>query len=113
MYDVICGAVWESVTKSFAQKIGGEGRGEHLDSSHWRQLAHECGLNPKQVFERISVLASLALRELEAAATEVVAMPAGGHESLELARGAVERRARAIIAKLNPAEENSEAEALA
>src|SRR5215813_1049826 len=61
MYDVICGAVWGSVTKSFAQTIGGESRGENLDQSHWRALARECGLNPKQVFERIGALASLAL----------------------------------------------------
>jgi serine/threonine-protein kinase HipA len=33
MYDVICGAVWGSVTKSFAQKIGGESKGENLDGS--------------------------------------------------------------------------------
>ncbi len=84
MYDVICGAVWGSVTKSFAQKIGGESRGENLDGSHWRRLARECGLNPKQVFERIEALASLALRETNAAAAEVASMPAGGHESLDL-----------------------------
>ena len=71
MYDVICGAVWGSVTKSFAQKIGGESRGRHLEGSHWRRLARECGLNPKQVFERIRVLASLALGETKAAAAEV------------------------------------------
>jgi serine/threonine-protein kinase HipA len=100
MYDVICGAVWGSVTKSFAQKIGGESRGENLDGSHWRRLALECGLNPKQVFERIGVLASLALRQAKAAAAEVASMPAGGHESLDLAVGAVERRADAMMAKL-------------
>jgi serine/threonine-protein kinase HipA len=107
MYDVICGAVWGSVTKSFAQKIGGESRGEKLDGSHWRRLARECGLNPKQVFGRVGVLANLALKESEAAVAEVAAMPAGGHESLDLAQQAVERRARAILAKLNPVEEKS------
>jgi serine/threonine-protein kinase HipA len=112
MYDVICGAVWRSVTKSFAQKIGGESRGENLEGSHWRRLARECGLNPKQVFERIGALASLALKECEAAAAEVAAMPAGGHDSLDLAFSAVERRAHAVIARLAHTEEKPETVAL-
>jgi serine/threonine-protein kinase HipA len=112
MYDVICGAVWGSVTKSFAQKIGGESRGETLEGSHWRRLARECGLNPKQVFERLRVLASLALGETKAAAAEVAAMPAGGHESLDLAVNAVERRAHAVIARLGTTEEKPEIVAL-
>jgi serine/threonine-protein kinase HipA len=106
MYDVICGAVWGSVTKSFAQKVGGEGRGENLDESHWRRLARECGLNPKQVFERVGALANLALKESEAAAAEVAAMPAGWHESLDLVRQAVERRAHTVLANLRVADEN-------
>jgi serine/threonine-protein kinase HipA len=112
MYDVICGAVWGSVTKSFAQKIGGESRGETLDGGHWRRLARECGLNPKQVFERIGTLASVALREMKAAAAEVASMPAGGHESLDLALTAVERRAHTMIARLASTEERPELVAL-
>jgi serine/threonine-protein kinase HipA len=108
MYDVICGAVWESVTKSFAQKIGGEGRGENLDGRHWRQLAQDCGLNPKQVFERVAALAKTALRQLDAAATEVAAMPAGDHQSLALTRQAVERRAHTILTNLHLAEETGD-----
>jgi serine/threonine-protein kinase HipA len=108
MYDVICGAVWESVTKSFAQKIGGEGRGENLDGRHWRQLAQDCGLNPKQVFERVAALAKTALRQLDAAATEVAAMPAGDHQSLALTRQAVERRAHTILTNLHFAEEKGD-----
>jgi hypothetical protein len=102
--------VWDSVTRSFAQKIGGEGRGENLDGRHWRQLAQDCGLNPKQVFERVGALANMALKHWDAAATEVAAMPAGDHESLALARQAVERRALLILANLRPAEEKAGAE---
>jgi serine/threonine-protein kinase HipA len=113
MYDVICGAIWGSVTKGFAQKIGGESRGENLTGAHWRRLARECGLNPKQVFERLGALASLALKESEAAAAEVASMPAGGHDSLDLARLAVERRARTILARLDQPEEKPKAEVAA
>jgi serine/threonine-protein kinase HipA len=110
MYDVICGAVWGSVTKSFAQKIGGESRGDNLDSGHWRRLGRECGLNPKQVFERVGALANLALKESEGAAAEVAAMPAGGHESVDLAQQAVERRAHIVLAKLRAAGEHQRTE---
>jgi serine/threonine-protein kinase HipA len=94
-------------------RIGGESRGENLEGSHWRRLARECGLNPKQVFERIGTLARLALRETKAAAAEVASMPAGRHESLDLALSAVERRARAMIARLGTTEERPEDVALA
>ena len=32
MYDVMCGEVWENVTKNLAQKIGGTGRGDDLQA---------------------------------------------------------------------------------
>jgi serine/threonine-protein kinase HipA len=101
MYDVICGEVWQTVTKNFAQKIGGEGRGDNLTGSHWQTLARECSLNPKQVVDRVSTLANLVLAEAEAAATEVAAMPAGTHEILDQARSCVEKRAHAILAQVH------------
>jgi serine/threonine-protein kinase HipA len=110
MYDVMCGDPWESVTKSFAQKIGGEGKGVNLNGNHWRRLAHECGLNPKQVFERVGVLAKLARNEMESAATEVAKMPAGAHEILDLAQESIERRADAILGKLHSVKEKPEPE---
>jgi serine/threonine-protein kinase HipA len=101
LYDVICGEVWGSVTKNFAQKIGGESRAEGIEARHWRRLSRECGLNPKQVLERVGALAGLARKESEAATAEVAAMPAGWHESLEGARQAVEGRAQTILANLS------------
>jgi serine/threonine-protein kinase HipA len=76
MYDVMCGEVWENVTKNLAQKIAGASRGDGLEASHWRQFARECGLNPKQVLDRVGTLAKLAIAEAEAAAAEVAAMHA-------------------------------------
>ena len=105
MYDVMCGEVWENVTKNLAQKIGGTGRGDALTARHWRQFARDCGLNPGQVLERIRTLAEAALAEAPAAASEVAAMPAGSHAVLEQARQAVERRAKLILARLQEGEE--------
>ncbi|MGB6287145.1 MAG: type II toxin-antitoxin system HipA family toxin, partial [Xanthobacteraceae bacterium] len=53
MYDVMCGEVWENVTKNLAQRIAGMTRGDHLSRTRWQQFARECGLNPKQVVDRI------------------------------------------------------------
>src|SRR5262249_42628185 len=57
MYDVMCGEVWENVTRSLAQKIAGKNRGDHLSGRDWQQFARECGLNPKQVLDRVGTLA--------------------------------------------------------
>jgi serine/threonine-protein kinase HipA len=36
MYDVMCGEVWENVTKNFAQKIAGKSRGGDLKGRDWQ-----------------------------------------------------------------------------
>src|SRR6266403_5859713 len=100
MYDLMCGEVWENVTKNLAQKIAGKSRGDHLKGRDWQQFARECGLNPRQVLDRVGTLAKSALAEAEAAASEVAAMPAGTHEVLDQTREAVERRARILLAQL-------------
>ena len=100
MYDVMCGEVWENVTKNLVQKIGGTNRGDHLNGKHWQRFARECGLNPRQVLERISALAKSAIAEAGAAESKVAAMPAGGHIILSQTRQAVERRAHLLLAQL-------------
>jgi serine/threonine-protein kinase HipA len=75
-------------------------RGDALEAKHWQKFARECGLNPRQVLDRVGTLARSAIAEAEAAATEVAAMPAGAHELLEQTRQAVERRAQALLAQL-------------
>jgi serine/threonine-protein kinase HipA len=110
LYDVMCGEVWENVTKNLAQKIAGKNRGDHLKERHWRRFARDCGLNPKQVIDRVSALAKSAIAEAKAAASEVAAMPAGTHAILDQTREAVERRARALLAQLQELGEDSAVE---
>ena len=100
MYDVMCGEVWENVTKNLAQTIADERRGDYLTGRHWQRFARECGLNPKQVVDRVGALAKSVIAEARAAESEVAAMPAGGHTILDQTRQTVERRARALLAQL-------------
>jgi serine/threonine-protein kinase HipA len=112
MYDVMCGEVWVNVTKNLAQKIAGEGRGDCLTGRHWERFARECGLNPKQVIDRVGVLAKAVITEACAAESEVAAMPGGGHAILPQTRQAVERRARVLLARLSQSEGDSAPEAV-
>jgi serine/threonine-protein kinase HipA len=100
LYDVMCGEVWENVTKNLAQKVAGNSRGDQLTGRHWQGFARECGLGVRQVLARVRTLTQAALGQAEAAAADVLAMPAGGHPILELAREAIEQRARTLFAHL-------------
>ena len=111
IYDVMCGEVWENVTKNLAQKIAGQSRADQLTGEHWQRFALECGLNPKQVIDRVGALAKLAISEAGAAEFEVAAMPAGRHPIVDETRLAVERRARALLAQLQDSESFAFAEA--
>ena len=91
LYDVMCGEVWENVTKNLAQKIASKTRGNYLSGRDWQLFARECGLNAKQVVDRVETLAKSVISEAEAAQSEVAAMPAGGNEILD------QRSARANV----------------
>ena len=101
MYDVMCAAVWDNITKNLAQRIAGKNRADHLKRRHWVRFARDCSLNPPRLIKRIEELASRVLREVSAASAEVAAMPAGGHVLLPRFVEAIEARARAVIAGLS------------
>ena len=97
IYDVMCAAAWEGITRNLAQKVAGKNRGEHLKRRHWQAFAAECGLNAPRVIKRVEELAATVLREAKAAAAEVNAMPAGTHVLMPAFVEAIETRARAIV----------------
>lgn len=110
IYDVMCGEVWESVTKKMAQSVAGKTRGDCLEMSDWQRFARECGLNAKQVINRVRTLASSTVTEARSAELDVVAMPAGEHPSLSRTREAVEYRAQLLLAQLDKSREVSASE---
>ena len=83
-----------------------------MTMSSSQQFARECGLNPKQLIDRVGALAKLAIAEAGKAKSEVAAMPAGGHAILGQTRWAVERRTHAILAQTQDLAGNSIAAAI-
>ena len=108
LYDVMCGSVWDGITLNLAQRIAGKSRGDHLKRRHWERMARECGLSPPRLVKRVEDLATRVLREVQLAADEVDAMPAGTHILMRKFVEAIEARARHIIAGLS---DRSDAEA--
>jgi serine/threonine-protein kinase HipA len=101
IYDVMCATVWENVTRNLAQKVAGKDRGEHLKGRHWQRFARECGLNPRQVLNRVKALASAAVEQAAAAQSEVESMPGGGHALLPSVTISVQSRAKAMLSGLS------------
>jgi len=104
VYDVMCAAAWEGITKNLAQKIADNNRGEYLKRRHWERFATDCGLNPTQTVRRVEMLAVTVINEVAAAADEVNAMPAGTHVMMKHFVAAIEKRARTVIAGLSEVE---------
>jgi serine/threonine-protein kinase HipA len=100
IYDVMCGAVWEHVTRNMAQKIAGKNRGEHLKKRHWQRFAADCGLNAPRLIDRVEALSKSVLAETRNAAKDVAAMPAGAHPMMQQVTDAIEARARALLSGL-------------
>src|SRR5215475_5889701 len=100
IYDIMCGEVCGNVTKNLAQTIAGKSRGDDIKGRDWQRFARECGLNPRQVVDRVVALTKSAVAEAEGAAAEVAAMPGGAHDILGPTRQAVERRARVLQAQM-------------
>ncbi len=107
LYDVMCGQVWEHITKNLAQKIAGKNRGDYLKGRHWQHFARECGLGAPQVLARVRTLTQAAAAQAAAASAEVAAMPAGDHPILGQTQRAIEQRARTLLAQLEEMEEES------
>jgi serine/threonine-protein kinase HipA len=76
-----------------------------LKGRDWQLFARECGLNPRQVLERVRTLAASAIAEAGAAECEVAGMPAGKHPILNQTRQAVERRAHLLLEQLQEIED--------
>ncbi len=96
LYDIMCAAAWEGVTRNLPQTIGGKNKGDHIYERHWRRMAETCSLNPTMTLQRVEMLADRILNELVSACEEVTAMPAGSHTMIPHFSNAIQQRCQTI-----------------
>jgi len=96
LYDLMCGAAWESITLNHAQSVGGQRRGMHIQRRHWLRMAEECGLNGTATVRRVIRMADLVFTRLDQAIEAVRALPAGGHHILDMARDEIRKLCVAV-----------------
>lgn len=104
LYDLMCAAAWESVTKNMSQTIAGKDRGDHLKGRHWQRMADECGFNRTMILRRVEGIAERIRRELPEAVGVVRAMPGKDHPLLGEFAAAIETRCRSIVLNLTHVE---------
>ena len=110
LYDLMCAAAWENVTKNLSQTIAGKDRGDHLMGRHWQRMADECGFNRTMILRRIETVAERVRRELPEAVAAVRTMPRGDHPLLGEFAAAIEARCRTVVRLLAHVEEDAEDE---
>lgn len=103
LYDLMCGRIWDHVTKNMAQDIGGKNRGRYLFRRHWERLAEACGFNKRMVVQRVVSMANQVLANVDGAAATVEAMPAGGHYGIDEAVREIKSQANATLSNIQAA----------
>ncbi len=96
LYDLMSGLPWGGITQNHAQAVGEQTRGRHIQARHWRRMAHACGLASAATVRRVGTVTGRLLVELDFAAAQVAAMPAGAGPMLELFVRNIRERVRLV-----------------
>lgn len=100
LYDVICGDVYDDVTRNLSQKIAGKSRGGHIHARHWQRFAKQVGLSAPQVLKRVGQLSSRVLQNCEPVAAALKAeLPASW--MIPLLSATIQERCRRMLANLH------------
>jgi serine/threonine-protein kinase HipA len=108
LYDLMCAESWPHVTKNMAQDIAGKTRGKYLCGRHWQRMATACGINGTALLKRVRELAERVDAEVDSAAIEVRAMPAGDHHIVDQTIIEIKARCSAIKRQLTMDENDLE-----
>jgi len=83
LYDVLCGEVWPTITRSLPQAIAGKRDATALHGADWRIFANEVGLGATHTIDRVAELCDAVEKQAGEARDQVASMPAGGNEILD------------------------------
>lgn len=95
MYDVLCTAIYPSLTPKMAMKIGSQYDFENVFPRHWQQLAEEAGLNPNRLQKRLQHWAQV----LPAAAKALYAEQFAGEDVAEEITAELTRRCNKTLSR--------------
>jgi serine/threonine-protein kinase HipA len=98
LYDLMSGLAWDGITSNNAQEIGGQRRSRYIYGRHWMRMAEAANLSGRGTIRRVEALVASLLTELDAAAEEVAAMPAGPGPMLSIFVDAIRGLATEILA---------------
>jgi serine/threonine-protein kinase HipA len=98
LYDLMSGLAWDGITSNNAQEIGGQRRSRYIYGRHWMRMAEAANLSGRGTIRRIKDLVTNILAELDSAAEEVAAMPAGPGPMLGIFVDAIRGLATAVLA---------------
>lgn len=96
LYDLMSGLSWGGITQNHAQAVGDQTRGRHIQGRHWRRMAQACGLAQAATVRRVGSVSARLLAELDTAAEQVAAMPAGAGPMLDVFVADIRERARLV-----------------
>lgn len=98
LYDLMSGLAWDGITANNAQEIGGQRRSRYIYGRHWGRMAEAANLSGRGTVRRVESLVANLLAELDLAAAEVAAMPAGPGPMLGIFVDAIRGLATAVLA---------------
>ena len=101
LYDVLCGEVWPTITRSLPQAIAGKRDATALHGADWRAFATEVGLGATRTIERVEELCGAVEVRAGAARDLVAGLPAGGNAILDRVSRLVVKRAGRLRRQLS------------
>ncbi|WP_207456544.1 type II toxin-antitoxin system HipA family toxin [Azospirillum sp. SYSU D00513] len=104
LYDLMCGAVCDGVTRNLAMTVAGSNRGDHIYGRHWDRLATAVGFAPLSLRKRVAALAGLLPAAAEALAARILREEAGrfpvAPEILDQITGVIKARCSRVLINL-------------
>ena len=75
IYDVISILNWKTVSRTYAQRIGGRSRtNTKIAGRHWKKIAEDCGLRPTELLARVEELSDLILSNITSVTNELLTL---------------------------------------
>ena len=108
LYDLMCAATWENVTRNLSQTIAGKDRGDYVMGRHWQRMADECGFNRTMILQRVEALAEKARRNIPRRSSRSGPCPAATTRCWATSPPRSRPRCRAVVRNLAHVEDIGE-----